>query len=518
MRRLAVALQVTVALLIPIAALGQGNPPKPPKLTLQQPLTPEIASEINACKYLVVLDFAKDPYRIAEQLRSQARSKGFIVVSMPTEGRSADSLKTCVMTGSWSTGRGGGGHLDLKMQVKDAVSGRSVSQASAHVLAGPIFHPAQKSAAKIYEELNYTGYNEEVYQQKLARLYPPRSKVFITEGELKEKERRNHIEGIWASETDAFRFGIVPAPPGSDVDYVAVVLESNTPIWQPGEIRAEFHTTASTDIFMGKYFMFDKQSIETTFTLDHDALLRVSGLDKTQKADFRRVWPPIADNPVVSSKPQPPTVVTLGSGFALNHNGFIATNWHVVADAKNIEITFPDSRKSVRAEVAIRDVTNDLAVLRPADSTNFDACPEFPFQLASSSSVTLGERVSTIGYPLQSILGSNPKFSEGVVASRTGMQDDPRLLQISAEIQPGSSGGPLFDGQGDIVGIVVATLDAAKLYAIAGTLPQNVNWAVKSDYLLTLIGMLPAIQMPSSRTTPFSPEKAAQCIAMIKAW
>jgi len=118
---------------------------------------------------------------------------------------------------------------------------------------------------------------------------------------------------------------------------------------------------------------------------------------------------------------------------------------------------------------------------------------------------------------LQSILGSNPKFSEGVVASRTGLQDDPRSLQISAEIQPGSSGGPLFNSQGDVIGIVVATLDAAKLYAMAGTLPQNVNWAIKSDYLMNLIGMLPN-ESPSARTTAFSPEKAAKCVVTIKAW
>lgn len=103
------------------------------------------------------------------------------------------------------------------------------------------------------------------------------------------------------------------------------------------------------------------------------------------------------------------------------------------------------------------------------------------------------------------------------MASRTGLQDDPRSLQISAEIQPGSSGGPLFNSQGDIVGIVVATLDAGKLYAMEGILPQNVNWAVKSDYFLTLLGMLPNESL-SSRTTAFSPEKAAKCVATIKAW
>jgi serine protease Do len=140
-----------------------------------------------------------------------------------------------------------------------------------------------------------------------------------------------------------------------------------------------------------------------------------------------------------------------------------------------------------------------------------------PFQLASSSGVTLGERVSTVGYPLTPMLGSSPKFSEGVVSSKSGWQDDPRTLQVSAQVQPGSSGSPLFDGDGNIVGIVVATLDAARVYQSASALPQNVNFAVKADYLLSLFAMLPGEAL-APRTTSFTPEKAAQCVAIIRAW
>jgi len=85
------------------------------------------------------------------------------------------------------------------------------------------------------------------------------------------------------------------------------------------------------------------------------------------------------------------------------------------------------------------------------------------------------------------MLGSNPKFSEGVVASKSGWQDDPRSLQISAQVQPGSSASPLFDGDGNIIGVVVATLDAAKVYQAASAIPQNVNLAINADYLLSLV-------------------------------
>jgi S1-C subfamily serine protease len=189
-----------------------------------------------------------------------------------------------------------------------------------------------------------------------------------------------------------------------------------------------------------------------------------------------------------------------------------------VADRKNIQVIFPGWKDHVAATVVIKDSTNDLAVLRLSDLSRLaDTCSEFPYQLASANHVALGEQVSTIGYPLQPLLGSTPKFSGGVVASKTGLQDDPRMFQISAQVQPGSSGSPLFDGSGNVIGIVVATLDAGYLYRTEGALPQNVNWAIKADYLLNILSMIPG-ESPASRTSDFSPEKAANCVGIISAW
>jgi serine protease Do len=128
--------------------------------------------------------------------------------------------------------------------------------------------------------------------------------------------------------------------------------------------------------------------------------------------------------------------------------------------------------------------------------------------------VALGEQVSTLGYPLSPLLGSNPKFSEGVISSMSGLQNDPRLFQISAAVQPGSSGSPLFDHEGNIIGIVVASLDAAKVYQLTSAIPQNVNWAIKSDYLLNLVDMIPDNKV-ASRTKAFMPDKAAECVGLI---
>jgi len=266
--------------------------------------------------------------------------------------------------------------------------------------------------------------------------------------------------------------------------------------------------------------MKNKKPAGTTLTVEHNSLLRGSAIS-TPTGPFNlllvRVWPKISEERT-GNAPASGNVAS-GTGFLLTHGGLIATNWHVVADAKNISVAFPSWSGSAPAEIVLRDKLNDLALLRVGGATKLaPTCHDLPFQLASAKSVTLGERVSTVGYPLTSILGSSPKFAEGVVSSKSGWQDDPRTLQISAQVQPGSSGSPLFDSDGNVVGIVVATLDASKVYQAASALPQNVNFAVKSDYLLNLFAMLPAGEPLASRTTPFSPENAAQCVALIHAW
>jgi S1-C subfamily serine protease len=84
----------------------------------------------------------------------------------------------------------------------------------------------------------------------------------------------------------------------------------------------------------------------------------------------------------------------------------------------------------------------------------------------------------------------------------TGPQDDPRYFQISVSVQAGNSGGALVDDRGNVVGIVSAKLDAATALAITGALPENVNYAVKSSFLLSFLESVPDItpKMPGPGT------------------
>ena len=473
------------------------------------------AGDIDSCKYLVVTDFTSDPYGIAQELRTEARSKGFTLISTVTDAAQSERLKTCVMGGSWNSNAYGG---SVAVRVVDAVSGDLVGEAAA---SGTAWWSAKRTVRgvvrKLYFQLGYTGYSEAVLRDRMQRLYPPRPELAISEAQIRSTDPRSTLEGIWSDPQNEYRLGIVKAPEGTAADYVAVILQSNSPVWQPSEIKAEIRSTASPSVFTTTYFMGNKRPSGTTLSLEHDSVLR--GSISTPSGPFElvllRVWPKAAAEPVETASAEGGKS---GTGFLLTRGGLIATNWHVVSGAKRIGVAFAGWKDSVNAEVVVRDVANDLAILRVTDGGRLaDVCRELPFQLAPAKDMTLGERVSTIGYPLSPLLGSDPKFSEGAIASKSGLQDDPRWFQISAPIQPGSSGSPLFDEHGNVIGVVVASLDAVKAFQLTNAIPQNVNWAIKSDYLLNLAGMVPN-EILTPRMTTFTPEKAAKCVALITAW
>ena len=185
-------------------------------------------------------------------------------------------------------------------------------------------------------------------------------------------------------------------------------------------------------------------------------------------------------------------VVSRGTGFLFARSGLVATNYHVISDGNNIHIYFPNADLEFDATVELKDVNSDVAVLKIKDFA-YDKIfsDEVPFAVKRSSGVQLGEKIFTLGFPLGELLGKSAKFSDGTISSLSGLMGSANLFQINNPIQPGNSGGPLFDQDAHLIGIVLATLDAKFFYENLDTIPQNVNFAIKSDYLISLISMLP---------------------------
>jgi len=176
--------------------------------------------------------------------------------------------------------------------------------------------------------------------------------------------------------------------------------------------------------------------------------------------------------------------VSTGTGWIVTPH-FVVTNNHVVGEASTVTVIFTNNRQ-LRADVVMRDPVNDVAILKPRNTKQLP--PGLPI---ASSSANVGANVFTVGYPLLGIMGREPKLTTGIVNSRTGIANDPRTYQISVPIQPGNSGGPVFNMNGEVIGIATSSLSAAAIFKWAGNMPQNVNYAVKVNYVRALLDAVP---------------------------
>lgn len=163
------------------------------------------------------------------------------------------------------------------------------------------------------------------------------------------------------------------------------------------------------------------------------------------------------------------------------------TNSHVIADGSNYEIAFSDTLR-YPLRLLEEDQANDIAVLAILPNESGQYASIEGVQVTDPSKVRLGEEVFTIGFPLAGILSGEHTATDGSVSAVSGLQDDPRHFQVSVPVQPGNSGGPLFNERGEVVGVITSKLSDQYAYEVTKQLPQNVNFAVKINYVLPLLG------------------------------
>ena len=182
--------------------------------------------------------------------------------------------------------------------------------------------------------------------------------------------------------------------------------------------------------------------------------------------------------------------VASGSGFFLTEDGYVATNYHVVEDANVIEVSIVRDGEWEHhpAKVVLSDEVNDLSILK-IDDDSFNNLPPIPYNFTTNIKDT-GSEVFTLGYPIANVMGDEVKFTDGKISAKSGLMGDVTFYQISVPIQPGNSGGPLFDNNGNLVGITSSGLNRDYFKS------ENVNYAIKSSYLKALVDkMQPPIHL-----------------------
>ncbi len=234
----------------------------------------------------------------------------------------------------------------------------------------------------------------------------------------------------------------------------------------------------------------------------------IPGIMLTNNAPFAAL--PEAQRPrtrFVASLPDPDHLRAIGSGFFITRDGYLLTNFHVVKDADSVKVKYKN--ETIDAKVIETDTLDDLAVLK-VDGRTFPA-----IAIAAKDSVTLGQEVFTIGFPNIQMQGLEPKYTDGKISSLAGMEDDETEYQISVPVQPGNSGGPLCDANGEVVGVVVARLSDMAAMKISGAVPQNVNYAVKARPVRQLLKTVKGIELVPSQKSADPIQSVEGAIAMV---
>jgi S1-C subfamily serine protease len=248
-------------------------------------------------------------------------------------------------------------------------------------------------------------------------------------------------------------------------------------------VRQEVKYGGKSDVYLVK----NKEGKEA---VEGCELIKAVSLDKLlyeeQRIAQTKPSPPVLQSaPSVEQTPQSGT----GSGFFVSKLGHVVTNAHVVKGCN--KVTVGDSaNKQVPAEVVNTDGSNDLALLKLSSLEMASAESKSLIQklsivvvplaskgLLRSDDVRLGEKVLVAGYPFGDAFSDTIKVTTGIVSATRGAGDDSGQFQLDAAVQPGNSGGPIYDSSGNIVGVVISQLNKRTF----GSLVENVNFGIKAS-------------------------------------
>ncbi|PLK44677.1 S1C family serine protease [Emticicia sp. TH156] len=275
----------------------------------------------------------------------------------------------------------------------------------------------------------------------------------------------------YASEAEV---GVVKTDEGYTVVYLS---GGNKDVWKEGDLKGYFTKTANDNIFRAKWYFENKKSIEGLYFTFENSTIKIIGENGNPDQIFIKHYPMSS----LSGAPSK-TVTSTNTGFALSNDGLIITTYEIVKNSTNLTIKGinGDFSTPYKAKVVVSDKNNGLAIIQ-VDEANFKGFSQVPYVLKPTSA-DVGENVFALGYPVNASMSDEIRLTNGIISSKTGFQGDITAYQISAPVQAGNSGGPLFDKSGSLIGVIQSKQSET----------ENVSYAIKVGYIKNLIDLLPA--------------------------
>ena len=322
------------------------------------------------------------------------------------------------------------------------------------------------------------------------------NEVIIKDYWKNTNEEINDIEGIYEAlggdtSTLGYVLGIIKVD-----DYYEIIMlgESyGSRDVAKGGVKATLREMPAQDVYQSRWRMANARVIEKGFFIKKNSIITLTNTRYPgRQTSYIKIFDP-RNNTKDSKTKNSIGWSGNGSGIIISKLGHIVTNYHVIEDADDIEVEFilNDEVQKFNAEIVQVDKVNDLAIIKIFD-INFDGVDELPYNFKIRSS-DVGTKVYAYGYPMAlSIMGKEIKVTDGIISSKSGFDGDITTYQITAPIQGGNSGGPLFDEKGNLLGINSSGIDVQ--------VADNVAYTIKSSYIVNLIDVMPKnIDLPSNR-------------------
>lgn len=440
------------------------------------------SQDFNAYKY-VVINQNQDPLDIGSAVGQELKSYGVNALTsrgqMPADFINCQALY-CQLTYTPSE------TISQIVQLKFTDCDGNVifeSQSGCAVCGVTVAAELKKASIKAVRKLNLRSYkyDPEILEYKFPDVEMT-NETGISLTDYYDSNNLDDIEGIYKSQSvngNSYRIGIKKF----EKLFKAIIIESDYPHWKIGEVKAVFEPTATPGAYSCEYYLANKTKVEYFVIMENSAILTIND------ADFIKMYPSVKG---VSSNKSGEEWKGNGSGLILSKSGYIVTNYHVIENANDIEIEIiiDQAISKLNAELVQSDKINDLAIIKVVDM-NFDGFDNLNYNFKTTSS-DVGTKVYAYGYPMAlSVMGKEIKVTDGMINSKTGYDGDITTYQISAPIQGGNSGGPLFDDNGNLLGINSSGLNK--------TVADNVGYSIKTSYIANLIDVLPRpIELPSS--------------------